>query len=134
MDLKLSLTLHLVVFGSKGKGTTETTPNKVAGTPTTVKASKVPAAKDLKSALTDMTEKNVAAKESLAGKKKDQKKDEATKKKTEPVKKAEPVKKTRTAAAKRKTDSKIEESSVKKLKVSEITIPEIGPKKKKGGR
>lgn len=128
MDLKLSLTLLLVVFGSKGKGTTETTPNKVAGTPTTVKASKVPAAKDLKSALTDMTEKNVAAKESPAGKKKDQKKDEATKKKTEPVKK------TRTAAAKRKTDSKIEESTVKKLKVSEITIPEIGPKKKKGGR
>jgi hypothetical protein len=127
MDLKLPLTLLLVVFGSKGKGTTETTSNKVADTPTTVKASKVPAGKDLKSALADLTEKDVAAKGSPAEKKKDQK-DEAAKKK------AEPVKKTRAAAAKRKIDSKVEESSAKKLKAFEITIPEVGPKKKKGGR
>lgn len=100
--------------------------NKVAGTPTTVKASKVPAAKDLKSALTDMTEKNVAAMESPAGKKKDQKKDEATKKK------AEPVKKTRTAAAKRKTDSKVEESSVKKLKSPKLQSQRSAPKKRRG--
>jgi hypothetical protein len=66
----LPFILLLIVFNSKGKDTIEIIFNKIADIPITVKASKVPAGKNLKSALADLTEKDITAKGNPVKKKK----------------------------------------------------------------
>jgi hypothetical protein len=66
----LPLILLLIVFNNKNKDIIEIIFNKVADIPTTVKAFKILIGKDLKSALANLTEKDIATKKSPIKKKK----------------------------------------------------------------